>query len=206
MDSLAEGRQRRSGPTPRAAVLGSVTVPGEPEEVSRVRGFIARTLACAGLPGVDSDAATLLTSELVTNAILHTDSGQPGGRVSVVIRSLPDGLLVEVIDDGSGGTPVVKTDPLAGEGQGLYLVQQMASRWGYLRGQASTTVWFYLASAELPQAGSPGGAGGAAPPDVAQRARAGQHAAASRHSAAGQHAAAASTPAHIAATSSSLAT
>lgn len=203
MDSLAGGRQRRSGPTLRAEVLGSVTVPGEPEEVSRVRGFIARTLACAGLPGVDSDAATLLTSELVTNAILHTDSGQPGGRVSIVIRSLPDGLLVEVIDDGSGGTPVVKTDPLAGEGQGLYLVQQMASQWGYLRGQASTTVWFYLASAELPHAGSPGGA---ASPDMAQHGRAGQHAAASRHSAAGQHATAASTPAHIAATSSSLAT
>jgi len=168
-----------------------------------VRGFIARTLASAGLPGVDSDAATLLTSELVTNAILHTDSGQPGGRVSVVIRSLPDGLLVEVIDDGSAGTPVVKTDPLAGEGQGLYLVQQMASQWGYLRCQAGTTVWFYLASAELPQAGSPGVA---ASPDVAKRARASQHAPASRHPAAGQHAAAASTPAHIAATSSSLAT
>src|SRR5215469_15950282 len=99
MDSLAGGRRRRPGSTPRTAVLGSVTVPGEPEEVSRVRGFIARTLASAGLPGVDSDAATLLTSELVTNAILHTDSGKPGGCVSVVIRSLPDGLLVEVIDD-----------------------------------------------------------------------------------------------------------
>ena len=203
MDSLAGGRLRRSGSTPRAAVLGSVTVPGEPEEVSRVRGFIARTLACAGLPRVDSDAATLLTSELVTNAILHTDSGKPGGRVSVIIRSLPDGLLVEVIDDGSAGTPVVKTDPLAGEGQGLYLVQQMASQWGYLRGQAGTTVWFYLASAELPQAGGPGVTPS---PDMAQHARASQHAVASRHSAAAQHAAAASTPAHIAATSSSLAT
>lgn len=203
MDSLAGGRQRRSGSTPRAAVLGSVTVPGEPEEVSRVRGFIARTLACAGLPGVDSDAATLLTSELVTNAIMHTDSGKPGGRVSVVIRSLSDGLLIEVIDDGSAGTPVVKTDPLAGEGQGLYLVQQMASQWGYLRGQAGTTVWFCLAPAELPQAGSPGVA---ASPDMAQHARASQHAAASRPPTAGQHAAAASTPAHIAARSSSLAT
>ena len=203
MDSLAGGRQRRSGPTPRAAVLGSVTVPGEPEEVSRVRGFIARTLASAGLPGVDSDAATLLTSELVTNAILHTDSGKPGGSVSVVVRRLPDGLLVEVIDDGSASTPVVKSDPLAGEGQGLYLVSQMASQWGYLRAQAGTTVWFYLACAEPPQAGSPGVA---TSPDVAQHARASQHAAASRHSAARQHATAASTPAHIAATSSSLAT
>lgn len=69
MDNQAEGRQRRSRPRPRGPVLGSVTVPGKPEQVSRARGFVARILESAGLPGVDSDAATLLTSELVTNAV-----------------------------------------------------------------------------------------------------------------------------------------
>jgi len=194
----------------RAAVLGSVTVPGEPEQVSRVRGFITRTLACAGLPGVDSDAATLLTSELVTNAILHTESGKPGGSVSVVVRSLPGGLLVEVVDDGSASTPVVKGDPFAGEGQGLYLVQQMASQWGYLRGPADTTVWFYLAATEPQQAGRPGLATSSDPGldghHLAARHQVTQHARASQRCASGQHVTAASMPAHIAATSLSLAT
>ncbi len=189
MDTPAGGRQRRSGSTPRASILGSVTVAGEPEQVSLVRQFIARTLTVAGLPGIDSDAATLLTSELVTNALLHTDSGRPGGSVTVVIRGLPDGLLVEVVDDGAAGTPVVKDDALAGEGQGLFLVQQMAAQWGYLRDNAGTTVWFYLA-APPPSGGGPSGTrrGG------------------DQHRAAAKARAAASTPSQISARSSSLVT
>jgi anti-sigma regulatory factor (Ser/Thr protein kinase) len=152
MNRPGPGRQRRSDAGASATILGSLTVPGERQEVSRARGFVTRTLAGAGLPEVDSDAATLLTSELVTNAILHTASGRPGGTVSVVILGLPGGALIEVADGGSAGMPVVKGDALAGEGQGHYLVQQMASQWGYRRDQAGTTVWFYLAA----QDASPG--------------------------------------------------
>ena len=144
MDRPAGGRQRRSDARTQAAILGSVTVAGEPEQVSRVRGFVTKTLQSAALPSIDSDAATLLTSELVTNAILHTQSGRPGGAVTVVVLKLQDGVLIEVVDDGSAGTPVVKSDALAGEGQGLYLVQQMASQWGYLRDSDGTTVWFHI--------------------------------------------------------------
>ena len=102
------------------AILGSVTIPGEPEEVSGARAFVARTLSAADkTPALDSDAATLLTSELVANAILHTASGAPGGTVTIVVVDVPDGVLVEVIDDGSDGTPVVKGDLLATDGHGL---------------------------------------------------------------------------------------
>jgi len=126
--------------------MGSVTVPGRPEHVSGTRAFITRTLA--GLSGVDCDAATLLTSELVTNAIQHTDSGGPGGTVTVVIIGVPGGILIEVVDDGSAGTPVVKGDLYAAEGHGLFLVQQLAAQWGYLRDPAGTTVWFHLVTAD----------------------------------------------------------
>ncbi len=131
----------------RNAILGSVTIPGRAEEVSGVRAFITRTLAAAGKgQRIDSDAATLLTSELVTNAILHTASGAPDGSVTVVVVGVPDGVLIEVIDDGSPGTPVVKADVFAADGHGLYLVQQLAAQWGYLRHPAGTTVWFHLAA------------------------------------------------------------
>jgi len=72
MDTPAGCDRHTSGTRQRAAILGSVTVSGSPEQVAGARSFIARTLA--GVPGVDCDAATLLTSELVTNAIQHTDS------------------------------------------------------------------------------------------------------------------------------------
>ena len=131
----------------RTAILGSLTIHGRAEEVSGARAFVTRTLAAAGKgQRVDSDAATLLTSELVTNAIVHTASGTPGGSVTVVVVDVPDGVLIEVIDDGSGGTPVVKGNLLAADGHGLYLVQQLAAQWGYLRDPAGTTVWFHLAA------------------------------------------------------------
>src|ERR1700728_92272 len=62
----------------RATVLGSLTIPGRPEQVSLARAFVARTLG-TNQTGADADAATLLTSEIVTNAILHTKSGVDGG-------------------------------------------------------------------------------------------------------------------------------
>ncbi|MBO0822198.1 MAG: ATP-binding protein [Nocardiopsaceae bacterium] len=139
------GNPRASGPARRSEVLGSLTIPGRPEHVSSARAFITRTVS--GLPGVDSDAATLLTSELVTNAIRHTRSGR-GGTVGVTVIGLPDGILVEVTDQGAAGTPEVKDSGLyAAEGHGLYLVQQVAERWGYLRDPAGTTVWFHLPGA-----------------------------------------------------------
>jgi anti-sigma regulatory factor (Ser/Thr protein kinase) len=131
----------------RTAILGSVTMPGRAEEVSGARAFIMRTLAAADREQrLDSDAATLLTSELVTNAIMHTASGAPDGSVTIVVVDVPDGVLIEVIDDGSPGTPVVKGDLFAANGHGLYLVQQLAAQWGYLRDPAGTTVWFHLAA------------------------------------------------------------
>jgi anti-sigma regulatory factor (Ser/Thr protein kinase) len=141
----------------RAMVLGSLTIPGRPEQVSLARAFVARTLR-TNQTGADDDAATLLTSEIVTNAIQHTKSGVDGGTVTVVVIGVSRGVLVEIIDDGSAGTPVVKGDLYAAEGHGLFLVQHLASQWGYLRDAAGTTVWFHLPAAYEPQqaTGQPG--------------------------------------------------
>lgn len=139
------GAQCRSDPNPRAAVLGSLTIPGRPGLVREARAFVARTLSSHRL-SVDADAATLLTSEIVTNAIQHSRSGIDGGTVTIVVIQAPHGALIEVIDDGSVDTPIVKGDLYAAEGHGLYLVQHLAAQWGYLRDPASTTVWFHLPS------------------------------------------------------------
>jgi anti-sigma regulatory factor (Ser/Thr protein kinase) len=134
----------------RAIVLGSLTVPGRPEQVGLARAFVARTLRTNQV-GADPDAATLLTSEIVTNAIQHTKSGVDGGTVTIVVIGVSRGVLVEIIDDGSAGTPVVKGDLYAAEGHGLFLVQHLASQWGYLRDPAGTTVWFHLPATYEPQ-------------------------------------------------------
>jgi anti-sigma regulatory factor (Ser/Thr protein kinase) len=128
--------------TPAAVVLGSLTVPGRPEQVSRARAFVA---GLAGQTACGADVAALLTSELVTNAMLHTSSGTAHGTVTVVVVDGADGLMVEVIDDGSPARgPEVQGDRYASHGHGLFLVEQLAARWGYLRDLAGTTVWFQL--------------------------------------------------------------
>jgi anti-sigma regulatory factor (Ser/Thr protein kinase) len=142
------GRSRSPGICgPSATVLGSLTVPGHPEKVAAARSFVTRTLI-SHRAGLDIDAAALLTSEIVTNAIQHTKSGVDGGTVTIVIIGVAHGVLVEVIDDGSSGTPVVKGDLYAAEGHGLFLVQHLAAQWGYLRDPAGTTVWFLLSAPE----------------------------------------------------------
>jgi anti-sigma regulatory factor (Ser/Thr protein kinase) len=149
----SSGRPRSPGTCrPSATVLGSLTIPGHPEEVAAARAFVTRTLV-SHRTGMDTDAAALLTSEIVTNAIQHTKSGVDGGTVTIVIIGVARGVLVEVIDDGSSGTPVVKGDLYAAEGHGLFLVQHLAAQWGYLRDTTGTTVWFLL-----PAAGAPSGA------------------------------------------------
>ncbi len=135
----------------RTAVLGSLTIPGRPAQVSAARAFVTRIMAATGKGrAIDCDAATLLTSELVTNAILHTASGAADGTVTIVVIDVPDGVLIEVIDDGSADMPVVKSELLSTDGHGLYLVQQMTAQWGYLRDPAGTTVWFHLAAGPVP--------------------------------------------------------
>jgi len=125
--------------TPATVVLGSLTIPGRPEQVSRARAFVA------ALAGPAAETAALLTSELVTNAVLHTGSGWDGGTVTVVVIDVPDGLLVEVVDGGSAdGGPEVSTDRHAAGGHGLFLVEQLAARWGFLRDGGGTTVWFQI--------------------------------------------------------------
>src|ERR1700744_3170786 len=85
------GRPTGSGMTPAAVGLGSLTVPGGPGQGSRPRAFGAglagQTVCGAGA----ADVAALLTSELVTNAMLHTNSGTAHGTVTVVVVDGADG-------------------------------------------------------------------------------------------------------------------
>jgi anti-sigma regulatory factor (Ser/Thr protein kinase) len=128
----------------RAAVLGRLTVPGRPEYVHETRTFVAKAL---GELHPSLDDAVLLTSELVTNAVMHTSSRSPGGTVTIVVAESVGGVRIEVADSGSElCTPVVRSDVYAADGHGLLLVQNLSDQWGYLRDEDGTTVWFWLAA------------------------------------------------------------
>jgi anti-sigma regulatory factor (Ser/Thr protein kinase) len=97
--------------------------------------------ACAGLPSDVVDAAMLLTSELVTNAVQHG----VGTVVLTVVRD-DEGIRVEVCDDGTSVPKARDCDTDAEHGRGLLLLEALATRWGTSDGSAGsgTRVWFVL--------------------------------------------------------------
>jgi anti-sigma regulatory factor (Ser/Thr protein kinase) len=138
-NSPADGDDMRTG----TALLGSLTIPGRPEHVAEARAFAARKLgddwACA-------DTAVLLTCELVTNALQHSDSRRSGGTITVTLIAVPGGIRAEVIDEGSATVPALRPDSpeLAEGGRGLQLVDMLSARWNYCRDEAGTVTWFEL--------------------------------------------------------------
>ncbi|HEY7282677.1 MAG TPA: ATP-binding protein [Actinomycetota bacterium] len=84
----------------------------------------------------------LLVSELVTNGVRHTGQG-PAGWVKLLIRWGPGIVRVEVTDPGPGFGEVRSPSIYQESGWGLYLVEQVASRWGVDRTGANT-VWFEI--------------------------------------------------------------
>lgn len=82
--------------------------------------------------------ARLLTSELVTNAIVHGS-----GAIELSAALDEDRLFVSVTDHGEGFEWIMrKHDPDAIGGNGLNIVDAVASRWGIHEG--SSHVWFEL--------------------------------------------------------------
>jgi anti-sigma regulatory factor (Ser/Thr protein kinase) len=76
------------------------------------------------------DDAVVVLSELFTNALLHTASGQPGGLVIVQVTRWRHSMRIAVTDQGALAEPVVRDPAGPGEpaesGHGLYLAAQLA--------------------------------------------------------------------------------
>ena len=83
-------------------------------------------------------------TELVTNAVRH--GGAATDRpLQVEFRRQADRIRVEVMDPGTDfEPPAPPTSGNASGGWGLFLVDQIAERWGVSPAPAGTCVWFEL--------------------------------------------------------------
>ncbi|GAB3280301.1 hypothetical protein GCM10027589_07230 [Actinocorallia lasiicapitis] len=108
-------------------LVGVLTLPGHVRSVRFARGF-CRDMLGERFPGLDD--VQMCVSEAVTNGVVHSRSGK-GGKVSVALYALPDGVVVEVVDDGSenGDVPVVRCDPDGEGGRGLHIIDALARKW-----------------------------------------------------------------------------
>jgi anti-sigma regulatory factor (Ser/Thr protein kinase) len=85
----------------------------------------------------------LLVSELVTNSVRHAGI-QSHERVHMHVQVSESTLRVEVADPGQGFAPKPRDmDRSRPGGWGLYLVDQLADRWGVARNNLSR-VWFEM--------------------------------------------------------------
>jgi anti-sigma regulatory factor (Ser/Thr protein kinase) len=119
--------------TAAVGLCREVTLPGLPESVGQFRALV-RELAATEY---QAEAGSLCVSELVTNAILHTRSGLPGGTVTVSIgpADLPGELRISVCDNGPGrfrpwAPPLPDAPDVPEHGYGLGIVDVVAADWG----------------------------------------------------------------------------
>ncbi|MFG1670078.1 ATP-binding protein [Streptomyces sp. Y7] len=107
--------------------------------VPEARRALRELLRHWGRPG-RSEIAELLTSELVTNALVHTD------RDAVLTATVgPGGLRVEVRDFVTRlPRPRVPIADDGTSGRGLILVQSLADTWGVRTHAVGKAVWFEL--------------------------------------------------------------
>jgi anti-sigma regulatory factor (Ser/Thr protein kinase) len=143
-----------SRPVPRQGAIAELeawhrlVICGRPEQVSVARAFIRQVLG-VGHPG--TERATLLTSELVTNSVNHSDSRLDGGTITVTVRTAAGRVRVEVQDDGGSTAPTLRRDDdLAEAGRGLRLVEAYSLMWDYHQAGTRMVTWFECVSEPLP--------------------------------------------------------
>ncbi|MFJ1967857.1 SpoIIE family protein phosphatase [Streptomyces sp. NPDC087903] len=112
-----------------------------PEAVRHARRFTRRTLRTWDVPDESMDGALLVVSELVTNALVHTD-----GRVRLDLTLVNHRLRVAVTDS-SPRTPVKPTSIgwEATGGRGILLVEAMSATWGTVPVSGGKQVWSEIA-------------------------------------------------------------
>ncbi|MEU6525775.1 SpoIIE family protein phosphatase [Streptomyces sp. NPDC046924] len=109
-------------------------VPSDPAAVAEVRAEVTRKLAEWGLEDL-SFSTELILSELVTNAIRYG-----GGPIEV--RMLRDRQLICEVFDSSSTSPHLRYATMTDEGgRGLFLVAQLAERWGTRYLPTGKVIW-----------------------------------------------------------------
>ena len=108
----------------------------EPSAPSTARTFVRSVLEAAGAGDDVVDTAVLVVSELVTNAVLHTD-----GPVAVEVRTEPGPVRIAVLDAAPTAPSVRHYSDGAMTGRGLDLVDAVCTRWGVDHQTRGKTVW-----------------------------------------------------------------
>ena len=112
-----------------------------PTSVGAARRFVRDVLMSRQVPEVVVDTVELLTSEVVTNAIIHGRSGP------VLAVAVGERAVRVAVGDVSPELPVRRLGSLDDvSGRGVVIIDELASAWGVERERnGSKRVWFEVA-------------------------------------------------------------
>ncbi len=160
-DAVSDRADRLLSPPPVPGITTSAwalrrVFAGRADQVRHARRFVKDALDECPV----ADLVVLLSDELVTNAVVHTRSGD-GGLFEVRVWSRPTSACVAVIDGGSDGKPSpAAPDTVHESGRGLALVDALATHWGHAGGSDGRITWFLVRWQDDEQPpGAPGCAG-----------------------------------------------
>ncbi|WP_433364794.1 ATP-binding protein [Streptosporangium sp. CA-115845] len=125
--------------------------PGRVASVPEVRAW-ARELLTGRVAAPALDDVLLLLSELAANAVAHSDSGRAkDGRLTVYLARTTTMVHAQVTDDGSvTSAPAVRVPEADDDGgRGLWLVDLLATEWGFQHDGPGRSVWFQLNNMQL---------------------------------------------------------
>ena len=123
-------------------------VPADPAAVSGMRDAVSQRLEAWGLSECGF-TMELILSELITNAIRY-------GAGPIHVRLIRDRTLICEVADGSSTSPHLRYAATTDEGgRGLFLVSQMAERWGTRYTPHGKVIWAEQSLPEITQQPAP---------------------------------------------------
>lgn len=120
----------------------SVALPAVPESIPRARAVLESLRG--RLEQTELEDLRLVVSELVTNSIRHAGLGS-SDAIDLEVSVDEMAIRLALRDPGRGfDPPDAPTTPFQDSGWGLFLVSQLADRWGVASDLVGTTVWIEI--------------------------------------------------------------
>ena len=122
-----------------SATSTSIDLPSDTTAPSRGRRFVDTVLRTLGARDEMVELATLLASEVITNAVVHG-----AGPIRLTLDHLPGALRVGVFDAAEATPARLDLGLDATSGRGIHLLESLADRWGVDTAPGGKVVWFEL--------------------------------------------------------------
>lgn len=121
--------------------MGLLAVNHDPANAAFVRQSIAADLISRSIAPDRIDDVVLVASELVSNAVMHTETHRVDDELDVRWDVQPDYVVVRVMDTSPDLPRPRPASPFDTRGRGLAIVAALALDWGVRRTGRGKQVW-----------------------------------------------------------------